>query len=172
MSSLYEQINRSNLLLDKYIEAKIIIWKYENKIPHREDFADNEWWLSSIIRNCFYEIHYEDINTLYQWLKKESINLPAVIKEANIAIDKINYVKDCRQEEVDNFDSKKRETEYISDPLVPRGNVHYHIVCRFKDHCGYFSQFRQTAIEGREGFYFDYFGPEEDDNGLIHYLDY
>lgn len=172
IDGFHDQVRRSNLLIDKYIEVKTIICKYKNNIPHRPDFESTTWWLSSIVRNSFYGIDYRDIDTLHGWLLKENEGVAEVIQEADVAIDKINHTRLLRRLETEGFDAKKREQYYISDPLVPRGDVHYHIVCYFRGRSGYLSQLRQSAIANREGLYFDYFGPEEDESGLIRYLDY
>jgi hypothetical protein len=56
LDSVQSQTKRSNLLIAKYIEATTMIYKYKNNILHRPGFESNNWWLSSVIRDCFYDI--------------------------------------------------------------------------------------------------------------------
>lgn len=172
LDSVKSQSNRSNVLIDKYIEAKAMIWKYTNNIPHRPDFASNDWWLSSIIRNCFYDIDFRDTGLLYTWLITENENISQVLDDANFAINSLKLDQQYISNFEENFNPTVEAKRYISDPLVPRGNVHYHIVCRFDKSKGIYTHNREIAVQNAQGYFFDYFGVEEDDNGLIHYLDY
>lgn len=64
---------RHSILINKYIDFKIAIWKYKEKIHFREGWNESpEWWISSIIRNCIYEIHRDDIALFYSWLENEN----------------------------------------------------------------------------------------------------
>jgi hypothetical protein len=86
----------------------------------------------------------------------------------------IKYKQDFRN----GWNSKARSIQYISDGITPTGNVHYLIVMSYDKNKGVYTSNRlkaadlsQDQIDGLE-FKFDYFGPEEDIQGLIRNLDY
>ena len=82
-----------------------------------------------------------------------------------------------RSEFVSNFDRSARAAEYIADGLTPRGDVHYRIEFNYDSYKGIYTSHR-TIVCGdmsywaEDGLWFDYYGPEENDLGLIPYVDY
>jgi hypothetical protein len=172
LDSVQSQTKRSSLLIAKYIEVTTMIYKYKNNILHRPGFKSNNWWLSSIIRDCFYDIDFRDIDLLYTWLITENENMPTVLVDADFAINSLKYDQEKAREFEENFDPLEEAKKFISDPLVPRGTVHYHIFCMFDKSKRKYTQNRELAEQTANGYFFDYFGIEEDDKGLIRYLDY
>jgi len=77
-----------------------------------------------------------------------------------------------------SFVREVREREFIADPLVPKGNVHYRYVYRYDSSRQFYNSYRVTVVDEHDDFWkenvywFDYFGPEENELGLIRYLDY
>lgn len=166
---------RHSILVGKYIEFKIAVWKYKENIPFREGWNESpDWWLSVIIRNCIYEIHRGDIALFYSWLLDENEGISKVIKEADLAINYLRHQDEYKERFKNNFDRKKESLDYISDPFVPRGNIHYLIIYQFSSSKGIYTYHREEAIYGEpdHDLWFDYYGVEEDDRGLIQYLDY
>ncbi|MBE8233554.1 MAG: hypothetical protein HAW67_07425 [Endozoicomonadaceae bacterium] len=76
------------------------------------------------------------------------------------------------------FKRERYAQDFISDPLVPRGQVHYRYLYQFDNDKGYYTSTRLKASDQfvefweQELYWFDYFGVPEDERGLIYYIDY
>ncbi|MBO1897575.1 hypothetical protein HNW13_017705 [Shewanella sp. BF02_Schw] len=76
------------------------------------------------------------------------------------------------------FNRSALQIEFSSDPCVPKGNVHYRYVYRYDYNKQYHISYRVEVGCTEDDFWavnpywFDYYGPEESEIGLIAYLDY
>jgi len=153
----------------------VAVWKYKGDIPFCKDWGESSiWWISTIIRNCIYEIHRDDIGLFYKWLLNENENIPQIIIEADFAINRLKEQDQYIERFTRDFNRATKAADYIKDPLVPRGEVHYFIFYQFCQSKGIFVSERVKANYGKpkHKLWFDYYGVEEDERGLIVHLDY
>jgi len=98
--------------------------------------------------------------------------------QATFTIKKIESNISYRKDFEENFNHERHAKEFISDEFVPTGTFHYRYLYTFDESKGIYTRDRHLVTKGSEqmwkdsNLWFDYFGPEEDIQGLIPYLDY
>ncbi|SUJ08597.1 hypothetical protein [Shewanella morhuae] len=111
-----------------------------------------------------------------QWVT-EVFSSEVIIKRSNFKLQQTKTLLESKAEFERNFDRELAATEFNADILVPRGHVHYRYVYRWAHKAGY-TPVRERVLDINDTYWseceywFDYFGPDEDDVGLIYYLDY
>ena len=101
-----------------------------------------------------------------------------VCERAVIKYEKLIYAINARQIWEASFDPDVEKKQFFSDFCVPGGSVHYRYLYKYDIHKGYHYSLR-VKVDDKDDefwlvnrFWFDYFGPEESEIGLIPYLDY
>lgn len=111
-----------------------------------------------------------------QWVS-EVFSSDVIIQRSNFKLQQIKTLLESKAEFERDFDRVLAATEFNTDILVPRGHVHYRYVYRWA-HKGGYTPVRERVLDINDTYWseceywFDYFGPDEDDVGLIYYLDY
>ncbi len=147
---------------------------------HEYNCDDPDGLKSRLTREAFYRIEDEitDIGIfvhLYKWVSSVDDEL---ISDAFVALNHVKMRSAYKKEFYDSFDREVERSNYMSDPLTPVGTVHYRISFSFCKNKGIFVAERNLVTDSKKLYWqenklwFDYFGPKEDENGLIRYLDY
>ena len=138
-----------------------------------------EWSRAVLVCEVVKQIHLNHglvaAETLAMWL--ECLGSDTVIESAKRAISFVQSEIEYRKNFIENFDRDAMATDY-ADETTPTGDTHYRIVLTYDKSKRIYTGFRQRVYDVNATFWtenslwFDYFGPEEDEQGLIQYLDY
>jgi hypothetical protein len=136
---------------------------------------------ANIIRSSYYKIESQitDISIfeeLHKWIS-DSTNDQEVHRESLVSLNNIKSNFSYRETFINNFDPISEAEKYIEDPLVPRGTVHYRISYSYCYSKNVFittrSKFGAEKPDWKnDNLWFDYYGQEENELGLLYYLDY
>ena len=127
------------------------------------------------VKNLYFLFGMVGPETLLEWMKESST--ADAIKSCEIALSKIKKTVAYRENFIKSFDRNFMAQDYL-DECTPTGDVHYRILYTFDQSKGIYTSHRKTVSEldgdfwDKNTLWFDYYGPEENDCGLIPYLDY
>lgn len=106
----------------------------------------------------------------------ESIQCEIVKRWSRFKVNNYQQSLEDKKKWEKTFNRNLEEELFISDPLVPRGFTHYRYVYRYDHHRRIYKSTRETfndeSSSHHNEYWFDYFGPEEDELGLIFHIDY
>lgn len=173
MAKAEAMINSSLSILELGCSIQIDDFKLVSS-PENTDW-NKHFLVGYLVRQTFDQLGVEDTETLVEWLAGSSA--PEAIESSQLTLSKIKKVQAYRQNFIENFDRETMAAEYV-DECTPTGDVHYRILYTFSQSKGIYTSERRTVTELDGDFWevntlwFDYYGPEEDEYGLIPYLDY
>ncbi|WP_026959815.1 hypothetical protein [Aliagarivorans taiwanensis] len=119
-----------------------------------------------------------DTLALFGQFVGEAIKDDYINKRVQLELTRIDDSAAYKKEWEANFNRDTEERALLLDPLVPQGHVHYRYVYTYcRQHGGYRSSRELVSAHcesywQQHPYWFDYWGPPEDDRGLIWYLDY
>ena len=139
-----------------------------------------EEWNKSIgvsywVREVYNQFGLVAAETLLEWMNQSST--ADAIESCEIALSNIKKTEAYRENFIKSFDRNFMAQDYL-DECTPTGDVHYRILYTFDKDKRIYTSHRRAVTEHDGDFWevntlwFDYYGPEENDCGLIPYLDY
>ncbi|GGB53430.1 hypothetical protein GCM10011607_12480 [Shewanella inventionis] len=143
---------------------------------------ERDWHISVMLTMCFERLECSGgnsvgISLLYQWIL-EVFTAEEILSRIEGVFNKRIKYQMLKQEWERDFDREEMASQFVSDDFCPAGEVHYRYVYHYSvEDCMYKSQrykvgdFEDDFWEDHK-YWFDYYGPEEDEVGLINYLDY
>jgi len=145
------------------------------RLPSKELEWSSAVLVCEVVKEVYLDHGLAAAKTLAKWL--ESLGLSSVIDSANRAIAFKQREIEYRQNFIDKFDRDEMAEAY-ADETTPTGNVHYRIVMSYDKNKRIYTGHRQRVTDINAQFWaentlwFDYYGPEEDEQGLIRFVDY
>lgn len=163
-----------------YYEHEMRIILSDNSWLNPEYYKNDskDWCLFDLVNRAFGSLPVEASEYLCRWIHEE-FDCPMILSHSTHCLEGKYKEREYIQNWQKNFDRKREEIKFISDTLVPRGDVHYRYVYEYCSSKQIFVSDRVLVSDVDDDFWeenpywFDYYGVEEDpETGLIFYLDY
>ncbi|QIR16593.1 hypothetical protein [Shewanella aestuarii] len=113
----------------------------------------------------------------HDWIT-EVFDDPIILDRASHKLSKAIHTGQSKAKWEREFIRGLAQDKFISSHFTPSGDVHYRYLYKFDALDGFYKSQRYLATDFDDDFWdthqywFDYYGPEEDEQGLIRHLDY
>lgn len=141
---------------------------------------EDTWNRSFLVDKGFEGLPLQSALLFRDWVL-EVFHCPVVRWRVQLKLERLQQEIAYKEEWARDFDREREAQEWLNDDaFTPVGDVHYRYIYRYDPGMGIFrkTRHRVTGLEGEEywtvdhPYWFDYFGPEEDERGLIAFVDY
>lgn len=173
------RIYASLIAIDLGVQVQLKSAFHGSYISLRSDVDGRDWCRSvlvcEVVKGIVKTYGIDAAETLCQWLSAHSSD--EVHRSSQSVVEHAKREVDYRQSFIASFDRDAKAKAYM-DEMTPVGPVHYRILYTYNTCTRTYTTQRIKATDQSQTFWndnslwFDYYGPAEDMNGLIAYIDY